>query len=68
MLRDAETTSIAERMRRLPVGGDAFSRRRGGGLAFFFFSRVYSLQAVRKFGKEAIKMATPGISPLSSYH
>ena len=32
MLRDAETYSIAERMRRSPVGGDALSRRRGGGL------------------------------------
>ncbi len=42
MLRDAETTSIAERMRCSPVGGDALSRRRGGGLAsfFFFFRRL----------------------------
>ncbi len=35
MLRDAETTSIAERMRRSPVVGDALSRRRGGGLVSF---------------------------------
>ena len=39
MLRDAETTSIAPRMRRSPLGGDAFSpppRRRARCFSFFF--------------------------------
>ena len=40
MLRDAETTSIAERMRRSPLGGDAFSPppRRRARCFFFFFT------------------------------
>ncbi len=31
MLRDAETTSIAERMRRPPLGGDVVPAAFGGG-------------------------------------
>jgi hypothetical protein len=47
MLRDAETTSIAERMRRSPVGGDALSRRRGGGLDSWARVEDITFRAVR---------------------
>ncbi len=40
MLRDAETTSIAERRRRPPLGGDTVPAAfRGGGSNNFFFEK-----------------------------
>ncbi len=42
MLRGAKTTSIAEGMRRPPLGGDPFIRRQGGGEPTVFRFRAFN--------------------------
>ncbi len=61
MLRDAETTSIAERMRRSPVGGNALSRRRGGGLASFFLLYDFVLAVFISYSHHSRLWAESGV-------